>query len=119
MYYAEIINQLLPKIPGHVLVFTPNYEISTVLANVLETKHFEKPNQNISQIITAVRSSKDRIVLVAPARGKISEGIEFVKNDKSLISAVMIAGLPYPPPSRSLNEIIREYSKFWGEDRAI
>ncbi|MHA1737439.1 MAG: helicase C-terminal domain-containing protein [Candidatus Heimdallarchaeota archaeon] len=119
IYYAEIINQLLPKIPGHVLVFTPNYEISTVLANVLETKHFEKPNQNISQIITAVRSSEDRIVLVAPARGKISEGIEFVKNDKSLISAVMIAGLPYPPPSRSLNEIIREYSKFWGEDRAI
>ncbi|MHA1124752.1 MAG: helicase C-terminal domain-containing protein [Candidatus Heimdallarchaeota archaeon] len=119
IYYSEIINQMLPDIPGHVLVFTPNYEISTVMANVLQTSHFEKPNQNISQLITSVRSSEERIVLIAPARGKISEGIEFVKNDKSLISAVMIAGLPYPPPSRALKEIIREYSKFWGEDRAV
>ena len=119
VYYSEIINQLLPEIPGHVLVFTPNYEISTVIANILQTDHYEKPNQNISQLITSVRSSEERLILVAPARGKISEGIEFVKNEKSLISAVMIAGLPYPPPSRSLKEIIKEYSKFWGEERAV
>ena len=100
-------------------IFTPNYEISTVIANILQTDHYEKPNQNISQLITSVRSSEERLILVAPARGKISEGIEFVKNDKSLISAVMIAGLPYPPPSRSLKEIIKEYSKFWGEERAV
>jgi len=116
--YSETIKQIADKIPGHTLVFTPNYEVSTVLSTLVNTKYFERPNQDVSKLISLVTSSKEKIILVAPARGKVSEGVEFVKNDRSLISSIIIAGLPYPPPSRSLKEIIKEYSKFWGEEKA-
>lgn len=118
LYYCETISQLLKVIPGHALVFTPNYELTTVFANLLKTRYEERPNQPITKLINEVKRSKTKAAIVAPARGKISEGIEIVQNEKSLISAVIIAGLPYPPPSRSLKEIIKEYSKFWGGEQA-
>ncbi|NHJ04201.1 MAG: hypothetical protein EAX90_05220 [Candidatus Heimdallarchaeota archaeon] len=116
--YSQEIKKLTDIIPGHTLVFTPNYEITVVLANLLNTGYFEKPNQDVSKLINSVISSKVKVIVVAPARGKVSEGIEFVIDDKSIISAVIVAGLPYPPPSKSLREIIREYGKFWGEEKA-
>ena len=118
LYYCDTISQLLKVIPGHTLVFTPNYELTTVFANLLKTRYEERPNQPITKLINEVKSSKTKVAIIAPARGKISEGIEIVQNEKSLISAVIIAGLPYPPPSRSLKEIIKEYSKFWGGEQA-
>ncbi|NHJ40209.1 MAG: hypothetical protein FK731_09275, partial [Asgard group archaeon] len=118
LYYSQIIKKLADIIPGHTLVFTPNYEISTVLANQLETTYFEKPHQPFEKLKDSLINSKRKEILIAPARGKISEGVEFVKNNRSIISAVIIAGLPYPPPSKSLNTIIKEYSKFWGESQA-
>ncbi len=118
LYYGEVINRLVEVIPGHVLVFAPNYELTAVLANLIGTKYIEQPNQRITKLINSVKAATEKVVVIAPARGKISEGIEFVKDDRSIISAVIIAGLPYPPPSRSLKEIIEEYSKFWGETAA-
>jgi len=118
LYYCDTITELLKTIPGHTLVFTPNYELTSVFANLLKTKYEERPNQPITKLINEVKNSKTKATIVAPARGKISEGIEIVKNEQSLISAVIIAGLPYPPPSRSLKEIIKEYSKFWGDEQA-
>jgi len=115
IYYGEVINKLIEAIPGHVLVFAPNYELTAVLANLIGTKYIEQPNQRITKLINNVKTATNKVVVVAPARGKISEGIEFVKDDRSIISAVIIAGLPYPPPSKSLTEIIKEYSRFWGE----
>jgi len=117
-YYGEQISKLIDAIPGHTLVFAPNYELTTVLANIVQANYVEQPNQPITKLINEVKKATSKVVVVAPTRGKISEGIEFVKNDRSIISAVIIAGLPYPPPSRSLREIIKEYSKFWGEVRA-
>lgn len=118
LYYCDTLSQLLKVIPGHALVFTPNYELASVFANLLKSKYEERPNQPITKLINEVKSSKTKVAIIAPARGKISEGIEIVQNEKSLISAVIIAGLPYPPPSRSLKEIIKEYSKFWGGEQA-
>ncbi len=112
LYYCDTISQLLKVIPGHALVFTPNYELASVFANLLKSKYEERPNQPITKLINEVKSSKTNVAIIAPARGKISEGIEIVQNEKSLIAAVIIAGLPYPPPSRSLKEITKEYSKF-------
>ncbi|MBK5112824.1 MAG: DEAD/DEAH box helicase family protein [Candidatus Heimdallarchaeota archaeon] len=118
LYYCDTISKILKTIPGHTLVFTPNYELTSVFANLLKTKYEERPNQPITKLINEVKSCPTKATILAPARGKISEGIEIVQNEKSLISAVIIAGLPYPPPSRSLKEIIKEYSKFWGEEQA-
>lgn len=118
LYYCDTISQLLKVIPGHALIFTPNYELTSVFANLLKTRYEERPNQPITKLINEVKSSKTKVAIIAPARGKTSEGIEIVQNEKSLISAVIIAGLPYPPPSKSLKEIIKEYSKFWGGEQA-
>jgi len=118
LHYTQTIEQLLSVIPGHTLVFTPNYELTAVFANTLQTPFVEEPSQPITKLITRVKESKKPAVIVAPARGKISEGIEFVKDNRSIISAVIIAGLPFPPPSRSLSAIIEQYSHYWGEYRA-
>ncbi len=118
LYYSETIRKLFSVIPGHVLVFTPNYELTAVFANILKTPYVEVPNQSVSKLIKTILALKEKALIIAPARGKISEGIEIVKDDQSIISAVIMAGLPYPPPSRSLKEIIKEYSRFWGEARA-
>ncbi len=118
LHYRKTIKHLVDVIPGHTLVFTPNYELTAVFANLLKTKFVEIPNQPITKFINEVKKSEEKAIVVAPARGKISEGIEIVQGDRSLISAVIIAGLPFPPPSRSLREIIKEYSKFWGDVRA-
>ncbi|MBD3193065.1 MAG: DEAD/DEAH box helicase [Candidatus Heimdallarchaeota archaeon] len=119
LYFGKTIKQLTPHIPGHILVFTPNYEIATIFANLLETNYLEHPNQEIIKLINAVEGSNEKAIVVAPARGKISEGIEFVRDEKSVISSVIVAGLPYPPPSPSFLEIIERYSKFWGREQAI
>ncbi|TFF84568.1 hypothetical protein EU523_01590, partial [Candidatus Heimdallarchaeota archaeon] len=118
LYYGEVLSEIIVNIPGNVLIFTPNYEITAILANLLRTSLYEKPQQNVASLIQAVQTSLEKVILIAPARGKVSEGIEFVRDEQSLIKAVIIAGLPYPPPTRSLKQLAKKYAEIWGEEQA-
>lgn len=117
-YYGEVIKNIIENIPGHVLVFTPNYEIAAIYANLLHTNYYEKPNQDISKLLSTLKATKKKEVIIAPARGKISEGIEIVRNNQSLIMGVIVAGLPYPPPTKAKQQLTKKYTQLWGEERA-
>jgi Rad3-related DNA helicase len=119
LYYGKVLKELVDHIPGHTLIFTPNYELTIVFGNLLESNYIESPNKDAHELISAIEQSKEKVVVIAPARGKISEGIEFVRDEQSLVSSVIVAGLPYPPPTAALKAIIKEYSSFWGYERAI
>ncbi|HDI74610.1 MAG TPA: ATP-dependent DNA helicase, partial [Thermoprotei archaeon] len=93
-----------------VLVVFPSYEIMKPLKRLVEEKPtvIEDEDTRIEDVIFQVRSVPKALVF-AVAGGKIVEGIEIKSRGESLISTVVIAGIPYPEPdifSNKLKELI-------------
>mgnify|MGYP000678050001 CR=1 FL=1 len=92
------------------LVVVPSYEFLKPVKRLLRGKPLiiEDESTRIEDVISAVQTRVKTIVL-AVAGGKIVEGIEIKSKSESLISTVIIAGIPYPEPdifNSKLKELI-------------
>ena len=101
--YAEYIVMTYRRARANVLVLTPCYEFAANVYRLLpedvrKVTILETPDVKIGDVEAKAR--KERLVLLAVSRGKLCEGIELVDdNGRSLISDVVIAGIPYPRPT--------------------
>jgi len=124
---AEYVISSYEALPinGVILVVAPSYEFATSLSRYLKEVELIKEHEGtkIEEVSKAVLSKVDsKVVLLAVAGGKMVEGVELVKGGKSLIRAVIIAGLPYPEPSprtlglkRVLMGKLRDERRAWEE----
>ena len=71
--------------------------------------------------VNKIVSSKprDKIILHCVAGGKFTEGIEITEEKRSLISAIVIAGLPFPEPDDYLQAKKQLYEETYGKDKAF
>lgn len=83
--YVRAVSKLKGK--GLTLVLTPSYEVASWFKGIAD--YVESRESAPSDV------PREGLV-VAVARGKLSEGVEFVEDGRSLIKRVVIVGIPYP-----------------------
>ncbi|MEM4652679.1 MAG: ATP-dependent DNA helicase [Candidatus Nezhaarchaeales archaeon] len=115
---VEIIN----AINGRVAVFFPSYEVMIAIARRLKDKidmpmMVETKSTKISEVKEFVIKN-EKCVLLGVARGKVCEGVEIVLEGRSLLNAVILAGLPFPR-NTELHQALTEYFKVKFGDQAF
>ncbi len=109
---AERLSKIIQQISGRVAVYFPSYE---VMHKVLEIAKFNFPllveerRTKISDVLKFFKTNENCVVC-GVARGKISEGVDMTDEGKSLLSSVIIVGLPYPRKTE-LQEALYKYFK--------
>ena len=111
-YYILIsstIQNLFDVIDGHTLVFAPSYkyiekieEIGILKPDIVETQ-----DMDITTLQAIVSSSDKKKLILCVTGAKIAEGVEFTIQNKSLIKAIIVCALPFPPPSEE-SKLIHE-----------
>ena len=96
--YRKLLDRLLPQIPKVALVVFPSYDVMKQFMSVI-VKYggiVEDERTRIEDIVDQVK--KGAKIIYCVASGKITEGVELVENDKSLIKSIVLVGVPYPVP---------------------
>ncbi|MEM0320318.1 MAG: helicase C-terminal domain-containing protein, partial [Candidatus Nezhaarchaeales archaeon] len=109
-------------INGRVAVFFPSYEVMIAIARRLKDKidmpmMVETKSTKISEVKEFVIKN-EKCVLLGVARGKVCEGVEIVLEGRSLLNAVILAGLPFPR-NTELHQALTEYFKVKFGDQAF
>ncbi|MEM3700779.1 MAG: ATP-dependent DNA helicase [Candidatus Bathyarchaeia archaeon] len=109
---AKRLKQIINKIDGRVAVYFPSYEVMQEIANIAK---FDLPfivEQRGTGILDVLQFLKEheRCVVFGVARGKISEGVDMSTGGRSMLSAVVVVGLPYPKKTE-LQAAVYEYFK--------
>jgi len=96
--YSSYLLKVYYQAKQHVLAVFPSYEIMRKVMEPLSVnKIVEDERTSIDEIIKKVKENKQKIIIAGVGRGKITEGVELTQDEKSLISDVVLVGVPYPP----------------------
>lgn len=115
---AEHLKTITRNIPGRIAIYFPSYEVAN---SVIKNMNVDMPilkeekDTNIVEVLEFLRS-KDRCIIAGVARGKISEGVDMTEEGRSLLTGVIVVGLPYPKKTE-LHEALRAfYRNRFGEN---
>ncbi|MFP3226249.1 MAG: ATP-dependent DNA helicase [Sulfolobaceae archaeon] len=109
--YSNYLLKIYYQAKKHVLAIFPSYAMMNEVMKYIDLpKYIEKENTIIDEVYEEIRKH-DKIIISAVGRGKLSEGIELTEQGKSLISDVVIAGIPYPPPDDYLKLVAQKLSE--------
>ncbi|MCS7115259.1 MAG: ATP-dependent DNA helicase [Candidatus Bathyarchaeota archaeon] len=95
---AAHLTQLIQKIGGRIAVYFPSYEIMWTVADAVKQDSpvlIEERKTKISDVLRFLDENR-RCVVFGVARGKISEGVDMTADGRSMLSAVIVVGLPFP-----------------------
>ncbi len=98
---ARYVEHVYGRAERCVLCMAPSY---TVLRELHERLAHLDPiveEQDTRMTSVALEAEKRgwKLLILAVARGRLVEGVELVHQGESMLSAVVVAGLPYPDPS--------------------
>ncbi len=114
---AKWIDTVYETEEGSVLAVVPSYAVlSRVAPKVKAPKIVESEYTEIEHVVEEVR--KRRVVVMGVAGGKLVEGVEFREGGKSLISAIIVAGVPFPEPDDFVTQLIAKLSRRVGVEFA-
>ncbi|AWR94841.1 helicase C-terminal domain-containing protein [Acidianus brierleyi] len=113
--YASYILKIYHLAEKHILAVFPSYMIMEKIMNLIEVRKFvEKDKTNIEEIMEKTKQGKT--IIAGVARGKLTEGVELTMEGKSLISDVILAGIPYPSVDDFLKLKAEQIRKITGEN---
>ncbi len=121
--YANSIADIANHTPGNVAVFFPSYSLLNHIYDRLDMVHLEKDiiveerehsKKEKKELVDRLKKSSDNILLGVQG-GSLSEGVDYRDN---ILSSVIIAGIPFPPPSSEVEALEEYYSKKFGEEKA-
>lgn len=102
--YARELYLIYKQARRHVLALAPSYsfaqEVYQHLVKIIPSEEIvlETRKTKIGEV-EELAVKKDKLLIIAIAGGKLAEGVELVRNERSLISDVVIIGIPYPRPT--------------------
>jgi len=117
---AEHLTKIIEHINGRTAVYFPSYDIMQKIAKLTRfngPKIAEERNTRILDVLQFLKHH-EKCTVLGVARGKISEGVDMTEEGKSMLSAVVIVGLPYPKKTE-LQEALYEYFKKKFGEKAI
>ncbi len=115
---VELIHQLHTINPFHTLVLTPSHNYKNLLLQYgVKTPYIEKQKNPhwLSEL-----AHKRHELIIGVLGGRLSEGVEILEphTKRSLITLIIIVGLPYPEPTMYHQFLFRLYSKKWNRQTA-
>jgi DNA excision repair protein ERCC-2 len=95
---ASHLEQLIQKINGRIAVYFPSYEVMLEVSKAVNLNSPLLIEERGTKILDALKFLKDNghCVVFGVARGKISEGVDLTTEGRSMLSAVIIVGMPFP-----------------------
>jgi DNA excision repair protein ERCC-2 len=120
---ASRISELSSAVPGNVMVFLPSYAYLSAVYRELrrlgqrKSLLAERPGMDKMERDCLAQRLQGRaeVLMLCNIHGSFSEGVDF---PAGCLSAVMVAGLPIPPPSLERGELLLRASRGLGEDTA-
>jgi len=117
---AEHLTQIIQQINGRVAVYFPSYEI---MRQIAKTAEFDSPlvveekGTKILDVLRFLKTNRECVVF-GVARGKISEGVDMSTEGRSMLSSVVIVGLPYPKRTELQEALYKFFREKFG-DKAL
>lgn len=120
--YANSLADVANNTPGNVAVFFPSYNLLQDIENRLNMVHLEKnilveekrhSKRDREKMVDRLKSS-DSNILLAVQGGSLSEGVDYRNN---ILSAVIVAGIPFPPPSLETKALQGYYTEKFGKHK--
>jgi DNA excision repair protein ERCC-2 len=112
--YGDYLLKVYYQAKAHVLSVFPSYEImNRVMEFIQVPKYLEDEDSEIETLYSFVKKF-NKVIIGAVGRGKLTEGVELVKDGRSLISDVVIVGIPYPPPDDYTKLVAQKISERLG-----
>jgi Rad3-related DNA helicase len=113
---AAVIERLHLSNPFHTIVFATSHEFKQKLLAHISLPHVYIENPGITPFFLDELRQKTHECIFGVIGGRLSEGIEILDSEtkRSLLSLIIIAGLPFPRPDAT-NQLLRLlYLKRWG-----
>ncbi len=113
--YANGIADVANNSPGNVAVFFPSYSLMNSIADRLDMVHLKKDmiiedrrytKRDRDDIVRQLQITGNNLLLGVQG-GSLSEGVDYKNN---ILCAVIIAGIPFPPPSPETKALEDYYS---------
>lgn len=114
---GSAINSIHQQVANATLAFTTNYDLVSRIGQYAEADFIEKRDSSVEEALE-VAGQRKHSLLVAVAGGRLAEGIELVREGKSMISAIIVAGVPFPVPGEEERYKLDAYRKAYGEKHA-
>ncbi len=114
---AAHLNQVIQKVGGRIAVYFPSYEIMQKIARALNHNLpilVEEKKTRIFDVLRFLRENTQCVVL-GVARGKISEGVDMTIEGRSMLSAVILVGLPFPKKTELQTALYQYFREKFGE----
>ncbi len=120
--YANAISDVANNVPGNAAAFFPSYSLMNSIADRLEMVHLDKEmivedrrysKRDREDIISRLHTS-DKKLLLGVQGGGFSEGVDYKNN---ILCSVMIAGIPFPPPTPDVKALEEYYTKKFDSKR--
>jgi DNA excision repair protein ERCC-2 len=114
---ADHLQRIIEQINGRVAVYFPSYAI---MREVVKTSDFGLPlivEERGTKIVDLLQflKSHERCVVLGVARGKISEGVDMSIDGRSMLSAVIVVGLPYPKRTELQIVLLKYFTEKFGD----
>ncbi len=110
--FASYLLRIYYQSVKHVLSVFPSYEMIEKISSFIRSINtfIETPRTKIDDLMEHVKHTP-KVLIMATARGKLSEGVEISEYGRSMISDVAIVGIPYPPLDDYMKARAEEVSK--------
>jgi DNA excision repair protein ERCC-2 len=117
---ATHLNQIIQKVGGRVAVYFPSYEVMQDIAKLIELDAPVLVEEKRTRIVDVLEflQKNGKCAVFGVARGKISEGVDMTTEGRSMLSAVIIVGLPYPKKTELQKALYRYFKEKFG-DKAL
>lgn len=114
---AAHLEQLIQKINGRIAVYFPSYEVMREISKAVNLNSPLLVEERDMKILDALSFLKDNVhcVVFGVARGKISEGVDLTEEGRSMLSAVIMVGLPFPKKTELQMALQEYFQKKFGE----
>lgn len=92
--YSIFIEELVEIARGHVIIIFPSYDMLEMVKDHYKFDLVVRQDSRMDDIKDMI-FSHDKLSVATVAGSQIAEGVEFVRDGKSMIRMVIFAGLPY------------------------
>ena len=117
---ASVIQRLHQSNPFHTIVFAPSHDLKQKILVHMTISNVYVENAGENPYFIDELPQKTHEVIFGVLGGKLSEGIEILQpqTKRSLLTLIIIAGVPYTRPDATNRLIKTLYTKKWGRRMA-
>ncbi len=113
---AAHLSQIIQKVGKRVAVYFPSYEVMRDISQLVKLEQpllVEEKRTKIMDVLKFLEENGSCVVF-GVARGKISEGVDMTVDGRSLLSAVIIVGLPFPKKTQLQAALYKYFKEKFG-----